>query len=207
VTIQALSAVMGGTQSLHTNGFDEALALPTEEAARIALRTQQVIAYESGVPQTVDPLAGSYFIETLTNQVEKAAWEYLEKIEKMGGAVKALEKSYIQNEIAASAYEYQNKIEKDEKIIVGVNKFTVEENMPEKLLRVDDSIRQFQTEKLKKVKAERNNDQVKDCLSKLEEDAKTDTNLMPIIVDACENYVSLGEISDTLRRVFGVYKG
>ena len=126
VTIQALSAVMGGTQSLHTNGFDEALALPTEDAARLALRTQQVIAYESGVPNTVDPLAGSYFIETLTNQVEKAAWDYLDKIEKMGGAVKAIEKSYIQNEIASSAFEYQDKIEKEEKIIVGVNKFTVE---------------------------------------------------------------------------------
>ena len=207
VTIQALSAVMGGTQSLHTNGFDEALALPTEDAARLALRTQQVIAYESGIPQTVDPLAGSYFIETLTNQVEKAAWEYLDKIEKMGGAVKAIEKSYIQNEIASSAFEYQDKIEKEEKIIVGLNKFAMEEKMPENLLMVDDSIRQLQIDKLKKVKAERDNEKAKACLKLLEENAKNDTNLMPTIVDACENYVSLGEISDTLRKVFGTYKG
>lgn len=206
VTIQALSAVMGGTQSLHTNGFDEALALPTEEAARIALRTQQVVAYESGVPQTVDPLAGSYFVETLTNEVEAKAWEYLDKIEKMGGAVKAIEKGYIQNEIATSAYEYQDKIEKEEKIIVGVNKFTVEEKAPENLFRVDDAIRQYQVDKLKKTKAERDNERANACLEKLEKAAKEETNLMPIIVEACENYVSLGEISDTLRKVFGTYK-
>lgn len=206
VTIQALAAVMGGTQSLHTNGFDEALALPTEEAARIALRTQQVVAYESGVPQTVDPLAGSYFIETLTNEVEAKAWEYLDKIEKMGGAVKAIEKGYIQNEIATSAYEYQDKIEKEEKIIVGVNKFTVEEQAPENLFRVDDAIRQYQVEKLNKVKAGRNNEKAKACLAKLEKAAKDNANLMPFIVEACENYVSLGEISDTFRKVFGTYK-
>jgi len=206
VTIQALSAVMGGTQSLHTNGFDEALALPTEEAARIALRTQQVVAYESGVPQTVDPLAGSYFVESLTNDVEKAAWDYLDKIEKMGGTVKAIEKSYIQNEIAASAYQYQDDIEKGKKVIVGVNKFEVEEKQPDNLFRVDDSIRQYQIDKLKKVKAERDNEKAKASLAKLEKNAKEDTNLMPAIVEACENYVSLGEISDTLRKVFGVYK-
>ena len=206
VTIQALAAVLGGTQSLHTNGFDEALALPTEEAARIALRTQQIVAYESGVTQTVDPLAGSYFIETLTNEVEVRAWEYLDKIEKMGGAVKAIEKGYIQNEIAASAYQYQDRIEKKEKIIVGVNKFTVDEKTPENLFRVDDAIRQYQVDKLKKVKAQRNNDKAQDCLAKLEKAAKEDTNLMPFIVDACENYVSLGEISDAFRKVFGTYK-
>jgi methylmalonyl-CoA mutase N-terminal domain/subunit len=207
VTIQALSAVMGGTQSLHTNGFDEALALPTEEAARIALRTQQVVAYESGVPQTVDPLAGSYFVEALTNEVEAAAWEYLNKIEKMGGTVKAIEKGYIQNEIATSAFEYQDKIEKEEKIIVGVNKFTVQEKAPENLFRVDDSIRQYQTDKIKKVKAQRDKEKANESLRKLEKAAKEDTNLMPVIVEACENYVTLGEISDTLRKVFGTYKG
>ncbi len=206
VTIQALAAVMGGTQSLHTNGFDEALALPTEEAARIALRTQQLIAYESGVPQTVDPLAGSYFVETLTAQVEKAAWDYIHKIEKMGGAVKAIENSYMQNEIAASAFDYQDNIEKGKKIIVGVNKFAVEEKMPENLLRVDDSIRQYQIDKLKKVKAERDNAKAKASLELLERNAKDNTNLMPAIVEACENYVSLGEIADTLRKVFGIYK-
>lgn len=207
VAIQALSAVMGGTQSLHTNGFDEALALPTEEAARIAIRTQQIIAYESGVPQTVDPLAGSYFVETLTNEVEAAAWEYLNKIEKMGGAVKAIECGYIQNEIAASAFEYQDKIEKGEKVIAGVNKFTVEEKAPENLFRVDDSIRQYQIGKINKVKAQRNKEKVNASLIRLEKHAKEDINLMPAIVEACENYVTLGEISDTLRKVFGTYKG
>ncbi|HTA84580.1 MAG TPA: methylmalonyl-CoA mutase family protein [Bacteroidia bacterium] len=206
VTIQALSAVMGGTQSLHTNGFDEALALPTEEAARIALRTQQVIGYESGVPQTVDPLAGSYFIEALTNEVEAKAWEYLNKIEKMGGAVKAIEKSYMQNEIASSAFKYQDDIEKGEKIIVGVNKFEVEEKRPENLFTVDDSIRQYQIDKINKVKAERNNDKVKASLTLLEKNAREDVNLMPAIIEACENYVTLGEIADTLRKVFGLHK-
>ncbi|MGP8217603.1 MAG: methylmalonyl-CoA mutase [Bacteroidia bacterium] len=206
VTIQALAAVMGGTQSLHTNGYDEALALPTEEAARIALRTQQVIAYESGVPNTVDPLAGSYFVETLTAQVEKAAWEYLDKIKKMGGAVKAIEKSYIQNEIAASAFNYQDNIEKSKKIVVGVNKFAANEKTPDNLFRVDDAIRQYQVEKLKKVKKERNNEKAKAALLQLEKNAKENINLMPSIVEACENYVSLGEISDTLRKIFGTYK-
>lgn len=206
VAIQAMAAVMGGTQSLHTNGFDEALALPTEDAARTALRTQQLIAYESGITQTVDPLAGSYFVETLTEQVEKAAWEYIEKIDKMGGSVKAIEKSYIQNEIAASAFEYQDNIEKGKKIIVGVNKFTVQEKMPDNLLRVDDSIRQYQIDKLNKVKAERDNAKVKAALAALEANAKGTTNLMPSIIEACEQYASLGEIADTLRRVFGTYK-
>ncbi len=206
VAVQAMAAVMGGTQSLHTNGFDEALALPTEDAARTALRTQQLIAYESGITQTVDPLAGSYFVEELTNQVEKAAWEYIEKIEKMGGAVKAIEKSYMQNEIAASAFEYQDNIEKGKKIIVGVNKFAIEEKMPDNLLRVDDSIRQYQIDKLNKVKAERDNTKVKAALALLEQNAKENVNLMPAIVDACECYVSLGEIADTLRKVFGTYK-
>ena len=206
VTIQALSAVMGGTQSLHTNGFDEALALPTEEAARIALRTQQIIGYESGVPETVDPLAGSYFVESLTNEVEAKAWEYLDKIEKMGGAVKAIEKSYMQNEIASSAFKYQDDIEKGNKVIVGVNKFEVEEKRPENLFRVDDSIRQYQIEKINKIKAERDNAKVKASLELLEKNAKGDVNLMPAIVDACENYATLGEIADTLRKVFGLYK-
>ncbi len=207
VTIQAMAAVLGGTQSLHTNGFDEALALPTEEAARIAIRTQQLIAYESGITQTVDPLAGSCFIESLTDEVEKRAWDYLHKIEKMGGAVKAIESGYIQNEIAASAFDYQDKIEKGEKIIAGVNKFLAEEKAPENLFRVDDSIRQYQIEKLEKIKAGRDNDKVRNSLACLEKNAKEGINLMPAIVEACQNYVTLGEISDSLRRVFGVYKG
>lgn len=207
VTIQALSAVLGGTQSLHTNGYDEALALPTEEAARIALRTQQIVAYESGVTDTVDPLAGSYFIETLTDEVEKAAYEYLKKIDKMGGAVKAIESGYMQGQIAASAFEYQRKIETGEKIIVGLNKFTDDEKPDENLLRVDDSIRKYQVKKLKTLKSKRDNKKVTACLNNLEKCARGNKNLMPLIVEACKNYVTLGEISDTLRKVFGTYKG
>ena len=206
VTTQALSAVLGGTQSLHTNGFDEAIALPTEEAARIALRTQQVIAYESGIVDTVDPLAGSYFVETLTNEVEAAAWEYISKIDVMGGAVAAIEQGYMQNEIAASSYKYQNDIQTGEKIIVGVNKFTVEENPLQDIFTVDDSIRQLQIDKIKKVKSERDNKKVKTILAQLDSNARADINLMPTILEAAENYATLGEIADIMRNVFGEYK-
>ena len=206
VTVQALSAVLGGTQSLHTNGFDEAIALPTEEAARIALRTQQIIAHESGVADTVDPLAGSYFVETLTKEIESAAWDYINKIDAMGGSVNAIEEGYMQNEIAASSYKCQDDIEKEKKIIVGVNKFTVEEKALEDIFVVDDSIRQLQVNKLIKLKQERNNQKVKKILSRLEADAKTNNNLMPAILEACEEYATLGEIADTLRGVFGEYK-
>ncbi|MEO6882910.1 MAG: methylmalonyl-CoA mutase family protein, partial [Bacteroidia bacterium] len=160
VTIQALAAVMGGTQSLHTNGFDEAIALPTEEAARIALRTQQIIAFESGVPETVDPLAGSYFVETLTNEVETAAWDYISKIDAMGGSVAAIEQGFLQNEIAGSAYKYQNDIQTGKKIIVSVNKFEVKEKPMENIFSVNDSIRKVQMEKIQKLKSERNNEKV-----------------------------------------------
>lgn len=207
VTIQAMAAVLGGTQSLHTNGYDEAIALPTEEAARIALRTQQIIGYESGVVDTVDPLAGSYFVETLTNEVEAAAWEYIQKIDAMGGSVEAIEQGYLQNEIAASAYKYQNDIQTGEKIIVGVNKFTVKEKPLEDIFTVDDSVRLLQIEKIKKVKAERDNEKVKDLLQKLDADARANTNLMPGILAAAENYATLGEIADTFRNVFGLYEG
>jgi methylmalonyl-CoA mutase N-terminal domain/subunit len=207
VTIQALAAVMGGTQSLHTNGYDEALSLPTEEAARIALRTQQVVAYESGVPQTADPLGGSYFVEALTNEIEAKAWEYINKIDEMGGAVEAIEAGYIQREIADSAYKYQRDIESGEKVIVGVNKFVVAEKPISNLFSVDDHIRVVQTEKLAKVKAERNNDKVKTLLLDLENAAKENRNLMPCILAAVEEYASLGEVSDTLRGVFGEYTG
>ena len=165
VTIQALSAVLGGTQSLHTNGFDEAIALPTEEAARIALRTQQIIAYESGAADTVDPLAGSYFIEILTNEVEAAAWEYINKIDAMGGSVSAIEQGYLQNEIAASAYNYQKDIQTGEKVIVGVNKFNAEEKSIQDVFSIDDSIRQLQIDKINKVKSDRDNNKVKAILS------------------------------------------
>jgi len=207
VTIQALSAVLGGTQSLHTNGFDEAIALPTEEAARIALRTQQVIAYESGAADTVDPLAGSYFVESLTNEVEAAAWDYIKKIDAMGGAVSAIEQGYLQNEIAASAYKYQRDIQSGEKVIVGVNKFTAEEKPLQEVFSIDDSIRQLQINKINNIKAERNNKEVEITLKSLEEKAKGTDNLMPTILEAVEKYATLGEIADVLRGVFGEFKG
>lgn len=206
VTVQALSAVLGGTQSLHTNGYDEALSLPTEEAARLALRTQQIIAYESGVADTVDPLGGSYFVETLTREVEEKAWEYIRKIDAMGGSVAAIEQGYMQNEIARSSYEYQDKIEKGEKIIVGVNKFTIEEKPLENIFTVDDSVRSLQAEKIKKVKGKRESSKVTTCLQKLEQAARENSNLMPPILEAVENYATLGEIADTMRKVFGEYK-
>lgn len=206
VTIQALAAVMGGTQSLHTNGFDEALAIPTEQAAKTALRTQQIIAFESGIAETVDPLGGSFFVEELTDEVEKAAWEYMAKIDSMGGSVKAIEEGFIQQEIAKSARKYQQEIESGEKIIVGVNKFTDEnETMPE-IFSVSDSIRELQSEKLKKLKMTRNPAELKEKLHKLESAAKGTENLMPHILSAVEGYATLGEISDTFRKVFGEFR-
>jgi methylmalonyl-CoA mutase N-terminal domain/subunit len=207
VTIQALSAVLGGTQSLHTNGFDEAIALPTEEAARIALRTQQIIGFESGATDTVDPLAGSYFVEQLTEEVENAAWEYIKTIDAMGGSVEAIEQGYMQKEIAASAYAYQNDIQKGDKIIVGVNKFEVKEAPLTNILSIDDSIRQVQIDKINHLKATRNNEQVKAILKRLEADARGSANLMPAILEAAEAYATLGEIADVLRGVFGEFTG
>ncbi|MBS1639640.1 MAG: methylmalonyl-CoA mutase [Bacteroidetes bacterium] len=206
VTIQTLAAVLGGTQSLHTNGFDEALSLPTEEAARIALRTQQITAYESGVADTVDPLAGSYFIENLTKEIEEKATVLIEKIDVMGGSVSAIEQGFIQNEIAKSAYEYQQKIETKEKIIVGVNQFTVNKEEPVPPFKIDDSIRSTQIEKLKLLKAKRDNTKVIECLESIATAATQQVNLMPLVIEAVENYCTLGEISDTLRKVFGEYK-
>jgi methylmalonyl-CoA mutase N-terminal domain/subunit len=205
VTTQALAAVLGGTQSLHTNGYDEALSLPTEAAAKIALRTQQIIAFESGATDTVDPLAGSYFIEALTDELETAAYIYIDKIDAMGGSVKAIEQDYIQQEIAAAAYQYQNEIESGEKVIVGVNKYVQEEAPLKNVFRVDDSIRLHQIEKIEKLKAERDNVAVANNLQKLQEAAAGNKNLMPYILTAVENYATLGEISDTLRAVFGEY--
>ena len=206
VTIQTLAAVLGGTQSLHTNGYDEALSLPTEEAARIALRTQQIVAFESGVTDTVDPLAGSYFIESLTDEVEAKAWEIIHQVDAMGGSVSAIENGFIQDEIARSAYIYQQQLEQQEKILVGVNKFTAEEKNNTPLLRVDDSIRNIQVEKLKVLKANRDNAGAQDCLQKLAAAAKNGTNIMPFVVDAVEHYCTLGEIADCLRKEFGEYR-
>lgn len=206
VTIQTLAAVLGGTQSLHTNGYDEALSLPTEEAARIALRTQQIAAYESGIADTVDPLGGSYFVESLTDEVEKAAWELIEQVDATGGSIAAIEQGFMQNEIARSAYVYQQKVEMNEKIIVGVNKFTAEEQNKIPLFKIDDSIRKIQIEKLKALKAARNNPSVKNCLQTISDKAISGENVMPAVINAVENYCTLGEIADTLRKVFGEFK-
>lgn len=207
VTLQALAAVLGGTQSLHTNGYDEALSLPTEEAAKIALRTQQIIGYESGVVDTVDPLAGSHFIETLTNQIEEEAWKYIKRIDEMGGAVSAIEQNFMQQEIAKASYQYQNAIEANEKVIVGVNKFTENEAAPTGLLRIDDSIRKVQSEKLAALRAKRNNEKVKQCLAAIKQTATADQNIMPAVIEAVENYATLGEIADSLRELYGEYQG
>jgi methylmalonyl-CoA mutase N-terminal domain/subunit len=205
VTNQAMAAVLGGTQSLHTNGYDEALSLPTEEAAKIALRTQQIIAFESGVTDTVDPLAGSYFIEELTDTVEAQAWKYIEKIDAMGGSVNAIEEGYIQEEIARASYEFQKEVEKAERIIVGVNKFIEKEPPFDKVFKIDDSIRMLQTNKINALKASRDNQKVAETLARLENAAKGTENLMPIIIEAVEEYATLGEIANTLRKVFGEY--
>ncbi|MDB5202877.1 MAG: methylmalonyl-CoA mutase [Ferruginibacter sp.] len=206
VTIQTLAAVMGGTQSLHTNGYDEALSLPTEEAARIALRTQQIVAFESGVPETVDPLAGSYFVESLTDEVEKAAWELIEKIDAMGGSVASIEEGFMQDEIAASAYRYQKDIESGDKISVGVNKFQSAETSDTPVFRIDDSIQKIQTDKLNILKAKRDNVKVTELLQRLKATAQSNDNLMPVVLEAVENYCTLGEVADTLREVFGEYR-
>ncbi|HEY0065838.1 MAG TPA: methylmalonyl-CoA mutase family protein [Flavisolibacter sp.] len=206
VTIQTLAAVLGGTQSLHTNGYDEALSLPTEEAARIALRTQQIVAFESGAPETVDPLAGSYFVEALTDEIEQKALELIAKIDAMGGSVTAIEQGFIQDEIARSAYDYQRKIENGEKIIVGVNKFQIGEEDPIPLFRVDDSIREQQVQKLRTLKSGRNHQEVSRSLETIRRNATDGTNLMPSVIEAVENYCTLGEIADVLRGVFGEYR-
>jgi methylmalonyl-CoA mutase N-terminal domain/subunit len=206
VTVQTLAAVLGGTQSLHTNGYDEALNLPTEEAASIALRTQQIIAFESGVTETADPLAGSYFVEKLTADVENAAWEIIETIDKMGGSVAAIEQGFIQNEIASSAYAYQQKAESGEKIIVGVNSFTTEQEIAPPSFKINDNIRKVQTDKLHKLRKERDNAASAECLKKIKEHATNNQNLMPVVINAVENFCTLGEISDALRSVFGEYK-
>ena len=207
VTIQALSAILGGTQSLHTNGYDEALGLPTEEAAGIALRTQQILGFESGVPDTVDPMGGSYFIESLTNTVEEAALDLISKIDDMGGSVAAIEQGFIQNEIAKSAYDHQRKVETKEKIIVGVNAFETSEKDNTNVFRIDDSIRKIQSTKLDTLRKERDPAQCDHILQLLNDQAASGENLMPTVIRAVEASCTLGEIADTLREVFGEYKG
>jgi methylmalonyl-CoA mutase N-terminal domain/subunit len=202
-TVQALAAVLGGTQSLHTNSMDEALALPTEKAVQIALRTQQILAYESGVADVIDPLGGSYFVEDLTNRLEAEAREYIETIDSMGGALAAIEKGFQQKEIQEAAYRYQMQVENKERIIVGVNEFVVAEEEHPEILRVDPAIGQRQVEKLRRLRATRDNAAVERMLDRIEQAARGTENLVPIMVEAVENRVTLGEISHRLRKVWG----
>jgi methylmalonyl-CoA mutase N-terminal domain/subunit len=206
VAFQALAAVLGGTQSLHTNSRDEAYALPTEDSVRLALRTQQIIAYESGVADMIDPLGGSYAVEALTDEIEKKAVEYIEKIHAMGGAIKAIESGYIQGEIAESAYQYQKEIESKKQIIVGLNQFQIEEEPLKDLLRIRPEVEQYQREKLARVKRERDHNKVKQTLAALKKAAQGTDNVVPPILEAVRVYATLGEISDTLREVFGEYR-
>ncbi|HWR06341.1 MAG TPA: methylmalonyl-CoA mutase family protein [Sporomusa sp.] len=207
VALQTAAAVLGGTQSLHTNSKDEALALPTEDSVRVALRTQQIVAYESGLADVVDPLAGSYYIEALTNQIEKEAWEYISKIDDLGGAVVAIEKGYIQREIQESAYKWQMEVESKQRIIVGVNQFQVAEKPVEGLLRVDASVGELQKKKLVELRARRDNGAVEAKLAALEAGCKDENaNLMPLILEAVKVYATLGEICGVMRKVFGEYE-
>jgi methylmalonyl-CoA mutase N-terminal domain/subunit len=204
--IQALAAVLGGTQSLHTNSFDEALALPTEQAARIALRTQQIIAYESGAPQTIDPLAGSYYVETLTNEIEKRAAEYLGKIEVLGGMLKAIERGFVQQEIQNAAYEYQTEVDRGAAIVVGVNRFELQEERPIPIQGIDPALEPQQVERVRALRAKREAGPWRSALAGVEDAARSGQNLMPRIVTAVEAFGTVGEISDAMRRVFGEYK-
>jgi len=207
VTIQALAAVLGGTQSLHTNSRDEALALPSEDAVRTALRTQQIIAHESGVANTIDPLAGSYYLEALTDEITREVYVYLDKIEKMGGMVKAIEKGYIQKEIQDSAYRYQKEVEAGEKVVVGVNSYKTETGLPSDLLKVDPRVQELQLKKLAEVKKNRDNSKVASVLGKLKNAAEDENaNLIPVILEGVKEYAAMGEICDVLRGVFGEYK-
>lgn len=207
VALQALAAVLGGTQSLHTNSFDEAYALPSKDAVTVALRTQQIIAYESGVADTVDPLAGSYYIEYLTKEIEEKALKYIEKIDDLGGAVAAIEKGFMQKEITESAYRFQKAVEAKKQIIVGVNEFVSEEKVPIKILRINPEIEKTLVERINHIRKQRNQCKVKEALNKLQNAAeKENVNLMPFVIEAVKEYATLGEICNTLREVFGEYK-
>jgi methylmalonyl-CoA mutase N-terminal domain/subunit len=203
--IQALAAVLGGTQSLHTNSLDEAWALPTEFAATIALRTQQIIAHETGVTNTVDPLGGSYFLETLTNEIERGSWDYIDKIDAIGGMVAAIERGYPQREISEASYRYQVAVDKKEKIIVGVNDFVAQEK-PLETLQIDETVAHRQAERLSKLRADRSKDEVARRLSALRKATLGNDNLMPYIFDAVKAYATLGEICDAMRDTFGTYE-
>ena len=200
-----LAAVLGGCQSLHTNSRDEALALPAEDAARLALRTQQIIAYESGVPDAVDPLGGSYFIEQFTDEIERKATEYVRKIDGMGGAIRAIEQQYYQTEIADSAYKYQQSIERNEKVVVGMNEFVMEEAVRPQLFKIDEGVRAEQVRRLQTLKSRRDEKKVQSALETLASEAAGTNNVLPFILIAVESDCTLGEISDTFRRVWGEY--
>ena len=204
--IQALAAVLGGTQSLHTNSYDEALALPTEQAARIALRTQQIIAFESGAPQTIDPLAGSYYVESLTNEIEKHATGYLEKIDALGGMLKAIERGFVQQEIQNAAYEYQQQVDRHEAVVVGVNRFQIEDEKPIPILRIDPALESKQVERLRALRARRDSKTWQQAINGVQEAARSGANLKPRIIAAVDAYATVGEISDAMRKVFGEYK-
>ncbi|UCG36961.1 MAG: methylmalonyl-CoA mutase family protein [Candidatus Bathyarchaeota archaeon] len=207
VTLQSIAAILGGTQSLHTNSHDEALCLPSEEAVRLAIRTQQIIAHESGIPSTIDPAGGSYYVETLTNQMERRAIEYIEKIDDMGGIYEAIERGFFQREIADSAYKYQRAIDTKERLLVGVNEYSVSEpECPIKLLRIDPIVEEHQIQRLQELRRKRNNAEVRKALGKLHDVADKDENLMPTILQAVKTYATLGEMTDVLRNVYGEYK-
>lgn len=206
VTLQALAAALGGCQSLHTNSFDEALALPSEEAVQVALRTQQIIAYESGAADTIDPLGGSPYIEWLTNQIEEGIQKYIDTIDEMGGALEAIKRGYIQREIMRSAYDYQRAADSGEQVIVGVNKFTTEEERIPRLLEIDEKVEKKQVERLKKLKSERDNERVSQMLDKVRRVAQSDENVMLVLIEAVKAYATVGEISNAFRDVFGEYR-
>jgi len=204
---QALAAVLGGTQSLHTNSFDEALCLPTEEAVTVALRTQQLIAHESGITDTIDPLGGSYFIEALTNEMEERTMSYIDKIDSMGGVIAGIEKGFFQKEIADSAYKYQKEIERHDRVVVGVNDFKAEKDwIPMDLLRIPPHVEKEQLARLERVKQGRNKQKVKQSLDKLFDDTDKNKNLMPTIIEALKAYATIGEITEVLRSVYGEYR-
>jgi len=204
--IEALAAVLGGTQSLHTNSYDEALALPTEDAVRIALRTQQVIAHETGVVNSIDPLGGSYHVEELTNRLEAGAYEYFERLRELGGMVAAIKENFPQREIADASFRYQSEVEAKQRVIVGVNRYALEDEPPIDILRIDPALEQKQIERVQATRARRDSAAVEQALARLKEGAAGEANLMPLIVDASREYVTMGEMCDALREVWGVWR-
>ena len=204
--IEALAAVLGGTQSLHTNSYDEALALPTEDAVRIALRTQQVIAHETGVVNTIDPLGGSYYLEHMTNELERQAYDYFDRIEKIGGVVEAIKENFFQREIAEASFQYQCEVEANERIVVGVNGYQLENEAPQDILKVDPALEGKQIDRVKELRGRRDSSKVEAAIAELKQAAATDTNLMPIIVDAARADVTMGEMCDAWREVWGTWR-